>query len=41
MTPENLSRNLADLADYGVSGSGRQIVITAGDALQRLARPDP
>jgi CRP/FNR family transcriptional regulator, transcriptional activator FtrB len=41
MTPENLSRNLASLAAHGVAGSGREIVITDRDALQRWARPNP
>ena len=41
MTPENLSRNLASLVAHGVSGSGREIVITDRAALQRCAKPDP
>ncbi len=41
MTPENLSRTLAGLVDHGVTGSGRKIVISDYDALQRLARSDP
>jgi CRP/FNR family transcriptional activator FtrB len=41
MTPENLSRNLCSLVDHGVTGSGRKIVISDYDALQRLARSDP
>lgn len=41
MTPENLSRNLAALAAYGVTGSGREIVIADRDALARWARPNP
>jgi len=41
MTPENLSRNLAGLAAYGVTGGGREIVISDRQALQRLAKPDP
>lgn len=41
MTPENLSRNLAGLVAHGVSGSGREIVITDRAALQRRAKPDP
>jgi CRP/FNR family transcriptional activator FtrB len=41
MTPENLSRNLARLSHYGVSGSGREIVITDRKALRHWAKPDP
>jgi CRP/FNR family transcriptional regulator, transcriptional activator FtrB len=41
MTPENLSRSLASLAAYGVAGSGREIVISDRDALQRWAKPNP
>jgi len=41
MTPENLSRNLAGLAAYGVSGGGREIVVSDRQALQRLAKPNP
>jgi len=41
MTPENLSRNLASLSAYGVTGGGREIVISDRDALERRARPDP
>ncbi len=41
MTPENLSRNLASLAAYGVRGSGREIVIADRDALRRWAKPNP
>ena len=41
MTSENLSRNLASLVAHGVSGSGREIVITDRAALQRCAKPDP
>jgi CRP/FNR family transcriptional activator FtrB len=41
MTPENLSRSLASLATYGVAGSGREIVISDRDALQRWAKPNP
>ena len=40
MTPENLSRNLALLAKYGVSSSGRAIVIDDSSALQRFAKPN-
>jgi len=41
MTPENLSRNLASLSEHGVVGSGREIIVTNRDALQRRAKPDP
>lgn len=41
MTPENLSRNLADLRSHGVAGRGREIVITDRKALRRRAEPDP
>ena len=41
MTPENLSRNLASLADHGVKGSGREIVIVNREALQQWAKPNP
>jgi CRP/FNR family transcriptional activator FtrB len=40
MTPENLSRNLALLAKYGVSSSGREIVIQDSSALERFAKPN-
>ena len=40
MTPENLSRNLASLAEHGISSNGRKIVITDHEALQRWARPN-
>ena len=41
MTPENLSRNLASLTDHGVTGSGREIIITDREALQQWAKPNP
>jgi len=41
MTPENLSRSLANLSEHGVMGSGREIVVTDREALQRWAKPDP
>ena len=41
MTPENLSRNLAGLSIYGVTGRGREIIISDREALQRQAKPDP
>lgn len=40
MTPENLSRNLAGLSSYGVTTSGREIVIVDREALLRRAKPD-
>jgi CRP/FNR family transcriptional activator FtrB len=40
MTPENLSRNLALLAKYGVTNSGREIVIEDSSALERFAKPN-
>jgi CRP/FNR family transcriptional activator FtrB len=41
MTPENLSRNLANLAAHGVAGSGREILIADRAALLRWAKPNP
>ena len=41
MTPENLSRAFASLADYGVEVSGPQVTITRPVVLGRLAKPDP
>jgi len=40
MTPENLSRNLAMLAKYGVKSSGRDIVIDDPAALEKFAKPN-
>lgn len=40
MTPENLSRNLAMLAKYGVKSSGRDIVIDDPTALEKFAKPN-
>jgi len=40
MTPENLSRNFALLAKYGVKSSGRDIVIEDTLALERFAKPN-
>jgi CRP/FNR family transcriptional activator FtrB len=40
MTPENLSRNLALLAKYGVKSLGRGIVIEDSSALERFAKPN-
>lgn len=41
MTPENLSRAFATLADYGVEVHGPQVTITRPVVLERLAKPDP
>ena len=41
MTPENLSRNLALLAKYGVRSTGRDIKIEDSLALKRFAKPNP
>jgi CRP/FNR family transcriptional activator FtrB len=40
MTPENLSRNLALLAKYGVRSSERDIVIDDSSALESFAKPN-
>lgn len=40
MTPENLSRNLALLAKYGVKSAGRELIIEDPTALQRFAKPN-
>jgi CRP/FNR family transcriptional activator FtrB len=40
MTPENLSRNLAFLGKYGVTSSGRDIVIEDLSVLERFAKPN-
>lgn len=40
MTPENLSRNLALLAKYGVRSTGRDIKIEDSLALERFAKPN-
>ena len=40
MTPENLSRNLALLAKYGVKTAGRDIVIEDPPALEKFAKPN-
>ena len=40
MTPENLSRNLALLAKYGVRNSGPNIVIENASALAEFAKPN-
>lgn len=41
MTPENLSRSLAALADYGVEVRGPTVTINRPVVLERLAKPDP
>ena len=41
MTPENLSRAFATLADYGVEVHGPQVTVTRPVVLNRLAKPDP
>jgi CRP/FNR family transcriptional activator FtrB len=40
MTPENLSRNLALLAKYGVKSSGRDIAIEDPSALGKFTKPN-
>lgn len=40
MSPENLSRNLAQLAKYGVASSGAAFIISDIAALQRFAKPN-
>jgi CRP/FNR family transcriptional activator FtrB len=40
MTPENLSRNLALLAKYGVKSAGRDIAIEDPPALEKFAKPN-
>jgi CRP/FNR family transcriptional activator FtrB len=40
MTPENLSRNLALLTQYGVRSSGRDIIIEDASALAQFAKPN-
>lgn len=41
MSPENLSRAFASLADYGVEVDGPRVTITRPVVLERLAKPDP
>jgi CRP/FNR family transcriptional activator FtrB len=41
MTPENLSRSFAALAEYGVKVDGPLVTITRPVVLARLAKPDP
>ena len=41
MTPENLSRAFANLADYGVIVHGPEVTIARPVVLNRLAKPDP
>jgi CRP/FNR family transcriptional activator FtrB len=40
MTPENLSRNLAQLGKHGIRSSGRTITVDDRAALQRFAQPN-
>lgn len=39
MTPENLSRSFAGLADYGVEVHGNEVRLTMMTALRRMAKP--
>lgn len=41
MSPENLSRAFASLADYGVTVDGPNVTISRPAVLERLAKPDP
>lgn len=41
MTPENLSRAFASLADYGVEVSGHEVRLTMMVALKRMAKSSP
>jgi CRP/FNR family transcriptional activator FtrB len=41
MSPENLSRAFASLADYGVEVAGPRVTISRQVVLERLAKPDP
>jgi CRP/FNR family transcriptional activator FtrB len=41
MTPENLSRNLAQLGEYGVRNMGHSFVLEDRMALARFAQPNP
>ncbi len=41
MTPENLSRAFAALADYGVEVHGNEVSLTMAVALTRMAKPSP
>lgn len=41
MTPENLSRAFATLADYGVQTKGPEVTISRPVVLERLAKPTP
>jgi CRP/FNR family transcriptional regulator, transcriptional activator FtrB len=40
MTPENLSRNLAQLSHHGIKNAPHGFVIEDADALRRFAKPD-
>ncbi len=41
MTPENLSRAFANLADYGVVVNGASVSLTRPAVIRRLAKPTP
>jgi CRP/FNR family transcriptional activator FtrB len=41
MSPENLSRALASLAEHGVEVNGPKVTVNSPDALDRLAKPTP
>jgi CRP/FNR family transcriptional activator FtrB len=41
MTPENLSRAFASLADYGVEVHGNEVTLSMLIALRRMAKPSP
>jgi CRP/FNR family transcriptional activator FtrB len=41
MAPENLSRNLAQLAEHGVRYMGQKLLIEDAAALARFANPNP
>lgn len=41
MTPENLSRSFASLADYGVEIHGSEVKLTMMTAMRRMAKPSP
>ena len=41
MTPENLSRNIAQIADHGATFGRRDVTIVDRDKLTRFAQPSP
>jgi CRP/FNR family transcriptional activator FtrB len=41
MTPENLSRNIAQLAAHGVTVSRRRVIIADPERLREFAQPTP